>query len=90
MVNAGERPSTDHRRRRVISPTSSARPANGRLFASRARRIEEKADKIAIEARGEVSRFNADQIIEKLVDRTNAIDEFEQAAFIAAAAARRG
>ena len=64
-----------------LQPTQ---PADGRLLAARARRIEEKADKIAIEARGEVSRFNADQIIEKLVNRAeDAIDEFEQAAFIA-------
>ena len=48
-----------------------------------ARRIEEKADKIAIEARNEIARFDADPTIEHLVNCIEeAIDELEQAAFI--------
>lgn len=53
-------------------------------MAERARRIEEKADKIAIDARGEVARCGGDPTIERLVDLAEqAIDELEQAAFVA-------
>jgi uncharacterized protein Yka (UPF0111/DUF47 family) len=56
-------------------------------LATRARRIEEKADKIAIEARSEVTRFGASPVIEQLVNNLEqAIDELEQAAFIASVA----
>ena len=56
----------------------------GRELAARAGRIERKADRIAIEARGEIARLNARPIIEELVDCVEqAIDEIEQAAFIA-------
>ncbi|HMK70151.1 MAG TPA: hypothetical protein VK442_04185, partial [Xanthobacteraceae bacterium] len=49
-----------------------------------ARRIEEKADRIAIEARSEIARLAADRGIERLVNQMeNAIDELEQAAFVA-------
>jgi uncharacterized protein Yka (UPF0111/DUF47 family) len=49
-----------------------------------ARRIEEKADRIAIEARREIARLEADTAIERLVNRVEeAIDDLEQAAFIA-------
>lgn len=53
-------------------------------LAVRARRIEEKADHIALDARNEIARFNADRSIERLVNRIEeVIDELEQAAFIA-------
>jgi uncharacterized protein Yka (UPF0111/DUF47 family) len=53
-------------------------------LADRARRIEEKADRIAIEARREVARFGANRGIERLVNQVeDAIDELEQAAFVA-------
>ena len=50
----------------------------------RARRIEEKADRIALETRSEIRRFNADRGTERLVNEMeDAIDELEQAAFVA-------
>jgi uncharacterized protein Yka (UPF0111/DUF47 family) len=53
-------------------------------LARRAQRIEEKADRIAIEARSEIARFDVDQGIERLVNQIEeAIDELEQAAFAA-------
>ena len=53
-------------------------------LAERARRIEEKADRIAIEARSEIARFDADRGIERLVNQIeDAIDDLEQAAFVA-------
>jgi len=58
--------------------------ADGAALAARARRIEEKADRIAIEARSEIERFNADRDIVRLVNEIeDAIDELEQAAFVA-------
>lgn len=53
-------------------------------LTAKARAIEEKADKIAIDARNEIARFDADSSIESLVNRMEeAIDELEQAAFVA-------
>jgi uncharacterized protein Yka (UPF0111/DUF47 family) len=53
-------------------------------LAARARRMEEKADKIAVDARSEIARLDADLKIEQLVNRIEeAIDELEQAAFLA-------
>jgi uncharacterized protein Yka (UPF0111/DUF47 family) len=67
-----------------IAEQQAGRPYNRAALASRARRIEEKADRIAMEARGEIARFNADPTIKNLVDRIEeAIDELEQAAFVA-------
>jgi uncharacterized protein Yka (UPF0111/DUF47 family) len=67
-----------------IAALRAGRPADGKLLAARAGRIEQKADRIAIEARNEVTRLNAHPIIEQLMDRAEeAIDELEQAAFIA-------
>ncbi len=58
-----------------------------RLLAARARRIEEKADRIAVDARAAVRRFNASPTIAQLVDTAeDAIDELEQAAFLASLA----
>jgi uncharacterized protein Yka (UPF0111/DUF47 family) len=52
-------------------------------LATRARRIEEKADRIAIETRSEIARLGADSSIKGLVDRMEeVIDELEQAAFV--------
>jgi len=57
---------------------------DGTALAARAQRIEEKADRIAVEARSEIVRFDAGPSIRRLVDQIeNAIDELEQAAFIA-------
>ena len=58
--------------------------STARRLAQRARRIEEKADRIVIEARGDIARFDADRGIERLVNQVeDAIDELEQAAFVA-------
>jgi uncharacterized protein Yka (UPF0111/DUF47 family) len=60
------------------------RQCDGDALAQRARHIEEKADRIAIEARAEITRLDADRNIERLVNQIeNAIDELEQAAFVA-------
>ncbi|WP_342708831.1 hypothetical protein AAFG13_28015 [Bradyrhizobium sp. B124] len=67
-----------------VAALQAGRPADGKLLAARAGRIEQKADRIAIEARNEVTRLNADPTVEQLIDRIEeAIDELEQAAFIA-------
>jgi uncharacterized protein Yka (UPF0111/DUF47 family) len=59
-------------------------PLNPAALAPRARRIEEKADKMAIEARREIARLDADRAIERFINRLEeAIDELEQAAFLA-------
>ena len=70
-----------------IAALQAGRPIDGKLLAGRAGRIERKADRIAIEARKEAARLNAGAIIEQLVDRVEeAVDELEQAAFIASLA----
>jgi uncharacterized protein Yka (UPF0111/DUF47 family) len=57
---------------------------NGAPLAERARRIEEKADRIAVDARVAVRRLNASPIIAQLVDAAeDTVDELEQAAFLA-------
>lgn len=69
---------------RFVTERQAGRPIDGAALAERARRIEEKADRIAIEARNEIARFNADRGIERLVNQIEeAIDDLEQAAFIA-------
>jgi uncharacterized protein Yka (UPF0111/DUF47 family) len=56
-------------------------------LALRARRIEEKADRIAVDARVIAQRTNAGAIIAQLVDTAEqTIDELEQAAFVASLA----
>jgi len=56
-------------------------------LALRARRIEEKADRIAVDARVIAQRTNASAIIAQLVDTAEqTIDELEQAAFVASLA----
>jgi uncharacterized protein Yka (UPF0111/DUF47 family) len=60
------------------------RPFDCAAMAAQAQRIEEKADRIALEARSEIARFNAGQGIRRLVDQIeDAIDELEQSAFAA-------
>jgi len=67
-----------------IAERQAQRPVDGAALAARAQRIEEKADRIAIEARSEIARFDAGTNIRRLVDRIeDTIDELEQAAFIA-------
>ena len=67
-----------------IGEQRARRPFDRAAAALRARRIEEKADKIASEARSEIARFDADPSIERLVNgMEDAIDELEQAAFVA-------
>jgi uncharacterized protein Yka (UPF0111/DUF47 family) len=69
---------------RHIAGRRSGQATDGRLLAAQARRIEEKADRIALDARNEIARFDAEPIVEQLVNRVEeAIDELEQAAFIA-------
>jgi hypothetical protein len=69
---------------RLVAEARAARPFDRAALAGQARRIEEKADRIAIDARGEIARLEADSGIERLVDRVeDAIDELEQAAFVA-------
>lgn len=53
------------------------------LLADRARRIEEKADRIAIDLRERIARMTTDPAIEPLaLALEQAVDELEQAAFI--------
>jgi uncharacterized protein Yka (UPF0111/DUF47 family) len=67
-----------------VAALRAGRPDDGKRLAARAGLIERKADRIALEARQEASRLNAGPIIEQLVDRVEeAVDELEQAAFIA-------
>jgi uncharacterized protein Yka (UPF0111/DUF47 family) len=69
---------------RFVAERQAHRPFDCAALAERARRIEEKADRIAIEARSEITRFDADRGIERLVNQMeDAIDELEQAAFVA-------
>jgi uncharacterized protein Yka (UPF0111/DUF47 family) len=68
---------------RFIAELQAHRPFNRSAFADRARRIEEKADKIAIDARNEVARLAAGHTVELMINAVeDAIDELEQAAFI--------
>ena len=67
-----------------LAERRSRRRADGEALAEAARHIEEKADRIAMEARGEIARLDADRNVERLVNQMeNAIDELEQAAFVA-------
>ncbi len=69
---------------RFVAERQAHRPFDCAALAKQARRIEEKADLIAIEARSEIARFDTDRGIERLVNRIeDAIDELEQAAFAA-------
>jgi uncharacterized protein Yka (UPF0111/DUF47 family) len=66
-----------------ITEQQAQRPFDPAALAIQARRIEEKADRIASEARNEIARLDAGRAIEGLVNRVEeAIDELEQAAFV--------
>lgn len=68
----------------LIAERRAQRPFDCTALAERARRVEEKADRLAIEARGEIAQFDAGRGIERLVNQIeDAIDELEQAAFVA-------
>ncbi|MFG1478811.1 hypothetical protein V5F53_09085 [Xanthobacter sp. V4C-4] len=67
-----------------VEALATGREADGAALAERARRIEQKADRIALDARGEIARLDVDRAVERLVNRIEeVIDELEQAAFIA-------
>jgi uncharacterized protein Yka (UPF0111/DUF47 family) len=69
---------------RFVAKRKACRSFDCAALAEQARRIEEKADRIALEARSEIARFDADRGIERLVNQIeDAIDELEQAAFMA-------
>ncbi len=69
---------------RFLAEQRNNRRLDGTILAASARHIEEKADRIAMEARGEIARLDADRGIERLVNHMeDAIDELEQAAFVA-------
>jgi uncharacterized protein Yka (UPF0111/DUF47 family) len=69
---------------RHIAAVRAGRPADGKLLAARCAAIEQKADRIALESRKEVDRLDARPVIGQLIDRIeDAIDELEQAAFVA-------
>jgi uncharacterized protein Yka (UPF0111/DUF47 family) len=69
---------------RYVAGQQAGRGVDASALAANARRIEEKADRIAIEGRNEIARLEAGPIIEQLMNRVEeAIDELEQAAFIA-------
>jgi uncharacterized protein Yka (UPF0111/DUF47 family) len=73
----------------AIASHIADRPVSGRgrPVAAWARRIEEKADRIAVDARSAVRRFNASSTIAQLVNAAeDAVDELEQAAFLASLA----
>jgi uncharacterized protein Yka (UPF0111/DUF47 family) len=72
---------------KCIAEQQARRSCDRAALASRARQIEEKADRIAIETRSEIARLSADSSIRGLVDRMEeVIDELEQAAFVASIA----
>ena len=67
-----------------VAERQAHRPFDCADLVNRARRIEEKADRIVIEARSEIARFDVDKGIERLVNQIeDAIDDLEQAAFAA-------
>ncbi|HEV2160302.1 hypothetical protein [Bradyrhizobium sp.] len=69
---------------RHIAALRAGQAADGTLLVQRCGAIEQKADRIALESRQEVDRLNARPLIGQLIDRAEeAVDELEQAAFIA-------
>ncbi|MGR7996171.1 hypothetical protein [Xanthobacter sp. ZOL 2024] len=70
-----------------VDDLAAGRGSDADELARRARAIEQKADRIALEARGEIARLDADPAVAQLVNRIEeAIDDLEQAAFIASLA----
>lgn len=69
---------------RHIAALGAGQLVDGQPLARRCAAIEQKADRIALESRKEVERLGARPVIGQLIDRAEeAIDELEQAAFIA-------
>jgi uncharacterized protein Yka (UPF0111/DUF47 family) len=59
-------------------------PFDVATLTKKARHIEEKADRIATDARSEIARLGVDRGVERLINQMeDAIDELEQAAFLA-------
>jgi uncharacterized protein Yka (UPF0111/DUF47 family) len=59
-------------------------PFDVATLTKKARHIEEKADRIAMDARSEIARLGAERGVERLINQMeDAIDELEQAAFLA-------
>lgn len=72
---------------RYVAMLQADHAPDGNELAMRASLIEQKADRIALEARQEVARLNARPILGQLIDRAEeAVDELEQAAFVASLA----
>ncbi len=68
----------------VMTERRACRSFDAMAVSKRAQLIEEKADRIVVEARSEIARFDADRGIERLANQIeDAIDELEQAAFVA-------
>jgi uncharacterized protein Yka (UPF0111/DUF47 family) len=67
-----------------IAERAAGRPGSGAALAAFAKRTEEKADRIALDTRMAARRLNAGVTITAIVDVIeDAIDELEQAAFLA-------
>lgn len=72
---------------RYVATLQAGHTHDGNQLAMRASLIEQKADRIALEARREVARLNARPVLGQLIDRAEeAVDELEQAAFVASLA----
>jgi uncharacterized protein Yka (UPF0111/DUF47 family) len=68
----------------TMAERRAGRAVDAFAVAKRAQLIEEKADRIIVEARSEIARFGADRGIERLSNQIeDAIDDLEQAAFAA-------
>ena len=69
---------------RHVAELRSGRSSDGERLAERSKYIEEKADRIAVDARNAISTFEAAPTFERMVDALeDTIDELEQAAFTA-------
>jgi uncharacterized protein Yka (UPF0111/DUF47 family) len=67
-----------------VAGLSAGVGSDGAALAAKGRRIEEKADRVARDARSEIARLDAGRTIERLVNGIeDVVDELEQAAFIA-------
>jgi uncharacterized protein Yka (UPF0111/DUF47 family) len=72
---------------RAMEPATGGGVPEESTLALRARRVEEKADQIAVDARMIAQRTNAGAIIVQLIDTAEqTVDELEQAAFVASLA----
>ena len=68
----------------ILADQQYGQRSAGEAGAARAKRIEKKADTIAVDARSAILRNQASATIARLVDTAeNTIDELEQAAFFA-------